>query len=270
MSSKIDDFLFSLREVRGVSFIVVVTLSIYLLQNLAPVSSTINSLFALQPDLVIVGQVWKLLTYAFLHGSLWHIAFNMLALWMFGADIEYRWGRARFLRFYFFSAIFSGLFSLLDLFSSTPVSIIGASGAIFSLLVIYAFYNPHREILLFFIFPVPVGVAVALFTLISIFGLIGNGGGVAHITHLGGVAAGFLYWYKGELFEMWLDKKLKKSEPISTKIYNFTPNKEKISDEEKLKLQLDEVLKKISANGMSSLSKSDRKVLETASGKKLN
>src|SRR5471030_1967543 len=119
--------------------------------------------------------VWQLATYMFLHGGIFHIVFNMLALWMFGTELERVWGTRYFLKFYFVTGIGAGaltvLVSLLP-FAFTRqlqhVNIIGASGAIYGLLLAYALYFPDRPILLV-IFPVPAKVAVAILGVIAFY-----------------------------------------------------------------------------------------------------
>jgi len=143
--------------------------------------------------------VWQLATYMFLHGGIFHILFNMLALWMFGAELERIWGTRRFLKFYFVTGIGAGvltvLVSLLP-FGFTQqllrVNIIGASGAIYGLLLAYALYFPDRPILLV-IFPVPAKIAVTILGLIAFYSSLSESGGVANATHVGGLLVGYLF-----------------------------------------------------------------------------
>ncbi len=141
--------------------------------------------------------LWQLVTYQFLHGSLWHLLFNLFTLWMFGCDVERVLGGKKFITFYLLSGIGAGLCHLL--FSAAPV--IGASGAIYGVLVAFALLFPERSVtlLLFFILPVTMRakVLVALFIAISLFSgiessLFGLHDGIAHLAHLGGALSGFL------------------------------------------------------------------------------
>src|SRR5471032_2775710 len=149
----------------------------------------------------VVGHfwVWQLATYMFLHGGIFHIVFNMLALWMFGAELERIWGTRYFLKFYFVTGIGAGaltvLFSLLPFGFAQQVQhsvIIGASGAVYGLLLAYAMYFPDRPILLI-IFPVPAKVAVAILGAIALFSSMSEAGGTANATHLGGLLVAYLY-----------------------------------------------------------------------------
>lgn len=143
--------------------------------------------------------VWQLATYMFLHGGIFHILFNMLALWMFGAELERIWGTRYFLKFYFVTGI--GAAMLTVLFSLLPFDLarlvyesntIGASGAIYGLLLAYAMYFPDRPILLV-VFPVPAKIAVAILGAISLFSSLSESGGVANATHLGGLLVAYLF-----------------------------------------------------------------------------
>lgn len=142
--------------------------------------------------------LWQPVTYMFLHstGGFGHILFNMLALWMIGTDLERTWGTRFFIKYYFITGLGAGATSLLlALFSNTfYYSItVGASGAIYGLLLAYAMYFPHRTLILF-IFPVPARIAVTILGAIAFLSAMGGpGGGVAHTAHLGGLVVGYLY-----------------------------------------------------------------------------
>ena len=144
--------------------------------------------------------IWQLATYMFLHGGIFHIVFNMLALWMFGAELERIWGTRYFLKFYFVTGIGAGaltvLVSLLP-FGFTQqlqhVNIIGASGAIYGLLLAYAMYFPDRPIYMYFVFPIPAKVFVAIMGAIAFFSSLSEAGGTANATHVGGLLVGYLF-----------------------------------------------------------------------------
>jgi len=141
-------------------------------------------------------QLWRLVSYMFLHSQdmLFHILFNMLALWWFGVELEDIWGGRKFLLFYFVCGIGSGLFTLFYLLVNPNVVVIGASGAVLGLLTAYAFYYPQRQVLLFGIFPMKMRTLVIGYAAISVFfSLTGGGGNVSHIVHLGGIVVAYLY-----------------------------------------------------------------------------
>jgi membrane associated rhomboid family serine protease len=145
--------------------------------------------------------VWQLGTYMFLHGGILHILFNMLALWMFGTELEHLWGTRFFLKFYFVTGIGAGL--LTTLFSLLPFSVaqslhqsvvVGASGAIYGLLLAYALYFPDRPIYMYFVFPIPAKIFVLIMGAIAFYSSMSEvGGGVANATHLGGLLVGYIY-----------------------------------------------------------------------------
>jgi len=143
--------------------------------------------------------VWQLATYMFLHGGIFHIVFNMLALWMFGVELERLWGTRYFLKFYFVTGIGAGLitvlFSLLPFAFAQQVlrsNVIGASGAIYGLLLAYAMYFPDRPIYMYFVFPIPAKVFVAIIGALAVLSLLSEAGGVANATHLGGLIVAYL------------------------------------------------------------------------------
>ena len=144
--------------------------------------------------------VWQVATYMFLHGGIFHIVFNMLALWMFGAELERIWGTRYFLKFYFVTGIGAG--ALTVLFSTLPFAfaqqvqhsiVIGASGAIYGLLLAYALYFPDRPIYMYFVFPIPAKVFVAIIGAIAFISSLSEAGGTANATHLGGLIIGYLF-----------------------------------------------------------------------------
>jgi len=143
---------------------------------------------------------WQLVSYAFLHGSLMHLFFNMLGLWMFGAELERLWGPKRFLQFFFASVLTAAMTQLLvAALSGAQYPTVGASGGLFGLLLAFGMMFPNRIIMpLFPPIPMKAKVFVAVFGgLELLFGVTGTMEGVAHFAHLGGMLGGFLmirYW----------------------------------------------------------------------------
>jgi len=142
--------------------------------------------------------LWQLFTYIFLHGDIPHILFNLLALWMFGGELENLWGSRRFLFYFFFCGIGAGIITVLCTIILTPqyqlVPIIGASGAIYGILLAFGWLFPNRPIYIYFLFPIPAKYFVAIFGFLEfIYFSRGGGGGISHITHLGGLLFGFVY-----------------------------------------------------------------------------
>jgi membrane associated rhomboid family serine protease len=145
---------------------------------------------------------WQILTYAFLHGSLAHLLFNMFAVYMFGTDMERVWGGRRYLIYYLVCAVAAALSQLLVTgLTGAIYPTVGASGAVFGLLLAFALYFPERQIVLLLLpVPMPARQFVVLYGALElVLGVTGTQAGVAHFAHLGGLAGGFLlmkYWGK--------------------------------------------------------------------------
>ena len=177
---------------------------LFLVQFFAP---AVTDVLGLRPIFVVrYFWVWQLATYMFLHGGVFHIVFNMLALWMFGTELERRWGTPFFLKFYAVTGVGAGvltvLFSLLPFAAAQQLyqaNIIGASGAIFGLLLAYALYFPERQIYMYLVFPIPARVFVAIIGAIAFLSSLGDSGGVASVTHLGGLAVAYVYLKSGRM-----------------------------------------------------------------------
>jgi membrane associated rhomboid family serine protease len=155
-------------------------------------------------DVVERLSFWQPLTYMFLHGGIFHILFNMLALWMFGVELERMWGTRYFTRFYFVTGVGAALTTLVLSFTPVPFAeqlyyslTIGASGAVYGILLAYALYFPHRPIYMYFVFPIPAKYFVMIIGAISFLSAIGGGSTTAHATHLGGLVIGYLYLRSG-------------------------------------------------------------------------
>lgn len=154
-------------------------------------------------DVLARGYLWQLGTYLFVHdpGGVGHVLFNMLAVWMFGVELERRWGTPFFVRFYAVCGVGAGVCTLLvallpfdaaaRLYDTTTI---GASGAVYGLLMAWALIFPHREILFMFLFPLKARVFVLIVGAIAFLSAVGGGGGpVASVAHLGGLVAGWIY-----------------------------------------------------------------------------
>jgi membrane associated rhomboid family serine protease len=188
----------------AVRTLLIANVSLYVIQLVIP---ALTQLLGLSPELVLRDfWLWQPVTYMFLHGDLFHILFNMLALWMIGVELERLWGTTEFLRFYFISGVGAALttlaVALLPFEFAGPVwysLTVGASGAVYGLLLAYAYYFPTRPMLFF---PIPIPIPAKFFVIILgaiafLSSLGGRASGVAHATHLGGLLAGYLYLTRG-------------------------------------------------------------------------
>jgi membrane associated rhomboid family serine protease len=170
---------------------------VFLLQEL--VSRMMVVYLGLVPGLVWHEfYLWQLFTYIFLHGDLSHILFNLLALWMFGGELENLWGSKRFLFYFFFCGIGAGIITVLSTIFLTPgyqlVPIIGASGAIYGILLAFGWLFPDRQIYIYFLLPIRAKYFVIIFGLLEfVYFSRSGGGGISHVTHLGGLLFGLVY-----------------------------------------------------------------------------
>lgn len=217
-------------------------------------------------------MLWRTITYGFAHDpqQVWHVIFNMLGLYFFGREMESHYGPKEFLRFYLAAILVAGVAWMARENLGGGVgdaTLIGASGAILALVVLFAMHYPHRQILLMGVIPVPAWLLAGLWVFIDLSNALrgGGGGGVAYVAHLGGAAFGFLYyrfgWNLGRFAPQGFDpKKLLKSRP---KLRLHDPG----VDEAELGRKVDAILDKINRQGESSLTKAERKTLEAASRK---
>jgi membrane associated rhomboid family serine protease len=227
------------------------------------------------------GQVWRLLTYAFLHdpNSVMHILFNMLFLWWFGADLEDLYRPKEFLAFYLTSAVAGGIVHValvkLDLMRAAPV--LGASGAVTAVVMLCALHYPTKIILLFMILPVPIWAFVVFMVAKDAFTLLGRAEtGVAVDVHLAGAAFGFFYQKCHlHLTSLWPQLKAWRRRQSQPRLRVFrdeeeTPTPVSVAaaapaDEEQLEAKMDAILEKISRTGKESLTETERALLLRAS-----
>jgi len=187
----------------AVKWLIIVNTAIFVLTYLSPreLQGHTTVLFALSAVAAVKNlYVWQLVTYMFLHASITHILFNMLTLWMFGMQLERDWGSRQFLKFYFYCGIAAGVcvlgVNMLLGYWYTPT--VGASGAIFGLLVAFGVMYPNQTVLMYFLFPIKAKYLVMIFVAIELLLTFGPNTSVSTIAHLGGAAFGFVY-LKGRL-----------------------------------------------------------------------
>ena len=245
----------------GVKLLVIINIVVFILTELSGQRNMLFSSFGLVPNQVWTNfKVWQLFTYLFVHGGFLHIFFNMFVLWMFGKDLEIQWGKNEFLLFYFTCGIGAGLMTVLFSLNSI-VPIVGASGAIYGLLVAYGFTYPNRMVYLYLFFPLKVKYMVLGLGVIAFFAsLSANQSNVSHITHLSGMIIGVLYIY------FILNWKNIKMEYYRLRLKNLKQKTSAQNDEEVLmKKKVDEILDKLNASGWDSLTEQEEKYLTQAS-----
>jgi len=259
---------------RWVRRLLVVTGGVYLLQLTVFTSTWLIETFGLAPDL-LARHPWSIVTYAFLHGSFLHLTFNMLGLFMFGPPVEGRLGGTRFVRLYFIAALGGGALSLAFAALAGPGIVIGASAAVFGVMLAFVLEWPNAPI---FVFPLPVPVrakwlVVFMAAMSLIAGLTGAEQGVAHLAHLGGFAAALLYLRGTSLLRFARRHAppgrasavlVHQSGASEGRVLPFGPTQRHGTDTVVL-AEVDRVLDKISAGGLSSLTPDERRFLDEIS-----
>ncbi len=173
--------------------LVVINVLVYLLTAFVYPRSTYY--LAMIPSFVLGGYLWQPFTYMFVHGGFSHLLFNMLSLFIFGSMVEKRIGSKEFLLFYLLTGVFSGIVSFISYYlAGTNVILVGASGAIYGVLLMFAVFYPYSVIFVFGFIPVRAPILVILYAVIELSShVFGRGGNVAHLTHLSGLVFGYLY-----------------------------------------------------------------------------
>jgi len=282
--------------------LLIINVAVFFLQVIAnnlmvggkPLWYVLNMWFALNP---IGGdfnfQIWQLVTYQFMHGGFGHIFFNMFALWMFGMEIENYWGSKKFLTYYLLCGVVAGLFQLFltPLLGSAAAVTIGASGAVYGVLIGFALMFPDRYIYLYFLLPIKAKYLIGFLIVLEFLLVDSAQSNVAHLAHLGGALAGFLFI----MFDKNIDVPLKRmlnissgygsrsnfQNPFSGISEKFRQRSQKIEeakyydinqqkdDEEISQEEIDRILDKISKSGYQNLTEKEKKILFDAS-KKMN
>lgn len=233
---------------RAIKTICIACLSVFAVQELSGLIFKLPgwnfwvAWFGLSPDRLTHGFIWQPFTYLFLHGGVLHILFNLLYLAMFGADLERTWGTRKFYRYYFVCGIGAGLIDvavreiLVNAHFASPARLldptIGASGAIYGVLLAVAVVMPHRRVW-FFPLPLtmPMWLLVAILGGLEFFFTIGaSGDGISHVCHLGGMLVGYLYLRRGSylysprnFFSDWKRRRLRKKFEVYARDHRDKP-----------------------------------------------
>ena len=237
---------------------------------------------ALNPHDLFGGQVWRLVTYQFLHDvkNILHIVFNMFILYWAGRRIEDRYGKREFLLFYFVAGVVAGICQIaFQLLLHKNQNTLGASGAITAVMLLFVMHHPHEEMLLFGLIRMRAYVLLLITIAYDVFHVVqefagGRTDDVAHIAHLGGTVFGYLYWRNGwELSRLISFRRRPQlrayTEPTESRPIRPIPDAPRLRDPQPdpvdLEARVDAVLKKVFDHGESSLSSDERAVLQEAS-----
>jgi len=258
-----------------VTNLILINIGIYVVELLVrgepnePNAVTAN--LALRSDLAShPWNFYQLLSYGFLHDprDLRHILFNMLGLWFFGRDVELKYGRKEFLSLYLSLVVLSGLVWVVVehvtrwAAEGSITHLVGASGAVTGMLLLFAMNFPHRTVLLFFVLPMPAWVFAGILILMDLQGAVTRAGNVAYVCHLAGAALALVYFRTGWTLHRLVPRGVSlKSVGRRAKLRIHNPP----DDDSNLEPQVDEILRKIQQYGQDSLSNKERRLLQKAS-----
>jgi len=246
----------------GIKLLISINFLIFLLQTISNQERILFQLFGIVPTNIFFNfMIWQPFTYLFFHGGIWHVLINMFVLWMFGSELEKIWGKKNFLKYYFFTGIGSGIITVIfSLNSSIPV--VGASGAVYGILLAYGLIFPERRVYLYFLIPIKVKYFIFLIGFIAFFSSFGSNDGISHLTHLSGMIIGLIYLKSNFQFNN-----------IKKIIFNYhfrfknNLNKNKNQHEDDLRFEVDSILDKINKTGYDNLSEKEKIFLYEASKK---
>ncbi len=243
------------RPTKVVKYLLIINIAVYVVDLLLDRKLMIVFAAAGRPVEVAV-QVWRLVTFQFLHAGTFHLLFNMIGLYFLGPTLEQSWGSKKFLAFYLICGAVGGLLyvvtSAAGLFGEDPFPLVGASGGVLGLLVACAILFPHFVIILLF-FPVPIRFAAILLTIVYVLSILGgesNAGG--DLCHLGGMATGFIWVMGRGNLASWRVKRQQGA------------FRRKQEEQTKLQYELDRILAKVHEQGIQSLTRREKEILRRA------
>ena len=232
----------------AIKILVSINFGIFLLQTIARTEGMFFPLFGLVPKLVWSEfMLWQPFTYLFFHGSIWHVLINMFVLWMFGSELERLWGKEHFLKFYFVTGVGAGLVTMIiGLNSTTPI--VGASGAVYGVLLAYGLTYPNRTVYLYGIIPIKSLWFVIGIGVIAFMSSFDNVSQISHLTHLSGMLIGYLMLKRPVRFnDLWFTIRKRTLE------YKIKHEEKKVSQHQAIEREIDGILDKINREGFDSL-----------------
>ena len=240
----------------AIKTLISVNFAVFILQSISSSEIIFFSNFGLVPKLVWSQlKIWQPFTYMFFHGDIWHVLINMFVLWMFGSELERVWGKKNFLRFYFITGVGSGLGTMLFGLQST-IPIVGASGAIYGVLLAYGVMFPNRTVYLYGIIPIKSIWFVIGIGVIAFFSSFNNFTNISHLTHLFGMIIGYLYLKRPVHFRsLWFSVFKRVLE------YRIQNQEKRISRSVEIERDLNSILDKINREGFKSLTQEEEERL---------
>ena len=240
----------------AIKVLISINFVIFILQTLSRSESLFFPLFGLVPKLVWSEKmIWQPVTYLFFHGGIWHVLINMFVLWMFGSELERLWGKNHFLKFYFITGVGSGLATMLvNVQSITPV--VGASGAVYGVLLAYGVTYPNRTVYLYGIIPIKSLWFVLGIGFIAFMSSFDNMSQVSHVTHLSGMLIGYFMIKKPiKLKGLWFQLRKKTLE------YQIQREEKELSKNLFVERDINQILDKINQEGFDSLTEKEQERL---------
>ncbi len=243
----------------AIKILIIINVGLFLLRFVAKSQIDLAGIFGLSPN-TVWPMIWQPITYMFIHGDLFHVLINMFVLWMFGSEMESIWGRAQFLRYYFLTGVGSGLVWLLFNTGQSYSVLIGASGAIYGILIAYGMMFPNRTVYLYFMIPIKVKWFVVFLGAVAFLSSFNNNTNISHLTHLSGMVIGFVYL---RYYWHWKDFRFS----VHKQIEEFRSSISSKRDQKKIEMQneVDQLLDKINETGYDNLTEEEKDLLYRAS-----
>jgi len=244
----------------AIKLLVSVNFTIFFLQTISGKEHLLFDLFGLVPQAIWSDfMIWQPFTYLFFHGNIWHILINMFVLWMFGSELENSWGRKNFIKYYFITGIGAGMVTcLFNLQSNIPI--VGASGAVYGILLAYGLSFPNRTVYLYGLIPIKsiwFVIAIGILAFLSSFQQMTQ---ISHLTHISGMAIGYVFLKRRwRLNDIWF-KIRKKTLEYRIQIEDVKQSKKKV-----LEKDINHILDKIQKVGFKGLSDQEQNKLYNAS-----
>lgn len=247
-----------------VRLLLIVNVAVYVVGLIVGRFIPFEQWFGLVSASVLQGALWQPFTYMFLHGGLLHLLFNLLGLWVFGGEVEQSLGRNRFALLYAICGVGAGLCAVLVGWG-TRIPVVGASGAIFGVLIAYAMLFPRRPITLLVFFVIPITLEarwlVAIFAAVDMLTLMA-GGGLGQVAHLGGLLFGFLYMKMPQWRQSWQEQVEAKA-----RVVKFRTKQQLSLDRDSAQAEVNALLDKALREGESSLTPTEQERLVQASAR---
>ena len=243
----------------AIKILIIINVGLFLLRFVAKSQIDLAGIFGLSPN-TVWPMIWQPITYMFIHGDLFHVLINMFVLWMFGSEMESIWGRTQFLRYYFLTGVGSGLVWLLFNAGQSYSVLIGASGAIYGILIAYGMMFPNRTVYLYFMIPIKVKWFVVFLGAVAFLSSFNNNTNISHLTHLSGMVIGFVYL---RYYWHWKDFRFS----VHKQIEEFRSSINSKRDQKKIEMQneVDQLLDKINETGYDNLTEEEKDLLYRAS-----